>query len=114
MAMCLNTPAVCSAPSAFSMRNHSSLFFHWLKFPRKISGTGCKEARNRVKVGNMHITGGVYQSYSQIYNNGSYCMHQRIQTPSITAPVIKRHLHLRVAKDVMEAMRFSRSPIQVT
>ena len=26
---------------------------------------------------------------------------------------LKRHLHLRVAKDVMEAMRFSRSPIQV-
>ena len=35
--------------------------------PREKSlATGCKEARNRVKVGNMHITGGVYQSYSQI------------------------------------------------
>ena len=96
MAMCLNTPAVCSAPSAFSMRNHSSLFFHWLKFPRKISG-------NRLQRGPQQSKGRQYAHYrrrlSELlsdYNNG-YCVHQRIQTPSITAPavLIKCCLHFR-------------------
>ena len=37
-----------------------------MRNPRKSLATDRKEACNRVKVGNMHITGGVYQSYLRL------------------------------------------------